>query len=139
MDSTIKQFILFSISGVIGFGVDAGIMTTLNRSAHVSLIPAQIIAFLVAVTVTWSINRRFAFRDTKSPNKINEWVNYLGANVFGGAVNNGVFSALVISSSLFERVPVLAVAGGSIAGLVFNFGSSKALVFKYNRNKFSNR
>lgn len=139
MDSTIKQFILFSISGVIGFGVDAGIMTTLNGLAHISLITAQIVAFFVAVTVTWSINRRFAFWQKKSPNKIKEWFSYLGANAFGGAVNNGVFSALVIGSSLFEKVPVLAVASGSIAGLLFNFGSSKALVFKHNNHDYSDR
>jgi Predicted membrane protein len=134
MNSTIKQFILFSLSGVIGFGVDAGIMMTLIGLAHVSLIPAQIVAFFVAVTVTWSINRRFAFCHKKSPNKFKEWFSYLGANAFGGAVNNGVFSVLVIGSSLFERVPVLAVASGSIAGLLFNFGSSKALVFKHNKH-----
>jgi putative flippase GtrA len=76
-------------------------MTTLVRFANFSLIPAQIAAFFVAVTVTWSINRRFAFWHNKSPNKIKEWVSYLGANAFGGAVNNGVFTILVIGSSLF--------------------------------------
>jgi len=134
MNSTTKQLILFSLAGVIGFSVDAGIVMTIIRLTHANLILAQIVAFLVAVTVTWAINRRFTFWHKKSPQKIKEWLRYLGANAFGGAVNNGVFSALVIGSPLFDKVPVLAVASGSIAGLLFNFSSAKALVFKHNNH-----
>jgi putative flippase GtrA len=137
MDSTTKQFISFSLSGVIGFGVDAGIVMVLDRLTHFALIPAQIVAFFVAVTVTWAINRRFTFWHKKSPNKIKEWIRYIGANAFGGVVNNSVFSALVIGYSMFAKTPVLAVAGGSIAGLLFNFSSSKILVFRHNDQDYS--
>lgn len=123
---------LFSFSGVIGFAVDAGIVMTMTRLVHINLIMAQIFAFIIAVTVTWGINRRFAFRHKKSLNKFREWLKYLGANAFGGAVNNGVFTVLVINSFLFAKNPVLAIASGSIAGLLFNFSSAKLLIFKHN-------
>ncbi len=137
MISISKQFIRFSLSGVVGFVVDAGIVTGLTRLTHMWLIPAQLIAFLVAVTMTWAINRRFTFWHMRSPNRIKEWIGYLGANAFGGAINNGVFSALVIGSSVFSKTPVLAVAGGSIAGLAFNFSSAKLLVFRHNSHDYT--
>ncbi len=132
MTALLKQFIRFSLSGVVGFIVDAGIVTGLTRLIHMWLIPAQLFAFLVAVTITWAINRRFTFWHGRSHNKIKEWIHYLGANAFGGAINNGVFSALVLTSPLFSKAPILAIAGGSIAGLAFNFSSAKLLIFVHN-------
>lgn len=132
MKTTLKQLMLFSFSGVIGFAVDAGIVMAMIRLVGINLITAQIVAFMVAVTVTWAINRRFTFRNKKSLNKFKEWLKYLGANAFGGAVNNAVFTVLVINSFVFAKNPVLAIASGSFAGLLFNFSSAKILIFKHN-------
>jgi putative flippase GtrA len=48
----------------------------------------------------------------------------------GGAVNFGVYVAMVNLSELAGRFPTLAVAGGSLAGLMVNFASAQRIVFR---------
>jgi putative flippase GtrA len=123
------EIILFSLAGVTGFLVDAGIVWTFTREG-VDPITAQAIAFTVAVTVTWLLNRRFTFAHHASPNWLREWLHYVVANSIGAVVNNAVYVLLVLSIALFSREPVLAVVAGSLAGLVFNFTASRAWVFR---------
>jgi putative flippase GtrA len=47
----------------------------------------------------------------------------------GALVNYGTYAALVASVPLVATRPVLGVAAGSVAGLVFNFTLSKLWVF----------
>jgi putative flippase GtrA len=61
---------------------------------------------------------------------VREWMHYVAANSVGAIVNNGVYAILVLSVALFSKEPVLAVAVGSLAGLLFNFTASRALVFR---------
>jgi putative flippase GtrA len=58
-----------------------------------------------------------------------QWARFVTANTVGGALNYGVYSALVFSGGWFIKAPVLAVAVGSIAGLAFNFTVSRKYVF----------
>ena len=59
-----------------------------------------------------------------------EWIRYVLANALGWAANNGLYFALILSVPLAYRHPVLAVAAGSIAGMSFNFATSKWIVFR---------
>ncbi len=129
MRSPKTELVLFSLAGVAGFLVDASIVWTFTR-AGVDPITAQAVAFTVAVTVTWLLNRRFTFAHHASPNWLREWMHYVAANSVGAMVNNGVYALLVLTVALFSKEPVLAVAVGSLAGLVFNFTASRALVFR---------
>jgi putative flippase GtrA len=123
------ELVYFSLAGVAGFLVDAGIVW-LFTMAGVDPFTAQIVAFTLAVTVTWLLNRRFTFAHHASPNWVREWMHYVAANSVGAIVNNGVYAILVLSVALFSKEPVLAVAVGSLAGLLFNFTASRALVFR---------
>jgi len=122
------ELVYFSLAGVAGFLVDAGIVW-LFTMAGVDPFTAQIVAFTLAVTVTWLLNRRFTFAHHASPNWVREWMHYVAANSVGAMVNNGIYAILVLSVALFSKEPVLAVAVGSLAGLLFNFTASRALVF----------
>jgi len=129
MRSHKAELVCFSLAGVAGFLVDAGIVW-LFTMAGVDPFTAQIVAFTLAVTVTWLLNRRFTFAHHASPNWAREWTHYVAANSVGAIVNNGVYAILVLSVALFSKEPVLAVAVGSLAGLLFNFTASRALVFR---------
>ncbi len=109
--------------------MDASIVWIFTR-VGVDPITAQAVAFTVAVTVTWLLNRRFTFAHRASPYWLREWLHYVAANSVGAVVNNGVYALLVLTIALFSKEPVLAVAAGSLAGLVFNFTASRALVFR---------
>ena len=123
------EIVLFSLVGAAGFVVDAAIVWALTRSGANAII-AQAIAFAVAVTVTWLLNRQFTFARHASPNRLREWMHYVAANSLGAVVNNGVYVLLVLTVAMFSKEPVLAVAAGSLAGLVFNFTASRAWVFR---------
>ncbi|AEM49293.1 GtrA family protein [Acidithiobacillus ferrivorans SS3] len=123
------EIILFSLVGAAGFVVDAAIVWALTSSGANAIL-AQAIAFAVAVTVTWLLNRQYTFAQHASPNRLREWMHYVAANSLGAVVNNGVYVLLVLTVAMFSKEPVLAVAAGSLAGLAFNFTASRAWVFR---------
>lgn len=125
-----RQLLQFGISGVAGFLVDAGIVALCTNTAGMTPIPSQAIAFSVAVTVTWMINRNWTFAEHASAKWRQEWIRYVAANSVGAVVNNLVFSLLIVTMTLFRNNPTYAVAAGSVAGMFFNFTSSKKLIFK---------
>ena len=129
MKTVQSEFLLFALSGVAGFIVDGSIVYGLTRFLHWGPIHAQILAFAVAVTVTWLINRRITFAHKASADWLREWSRYVAANSIGAFVNNGVYAALVLTMQIFHDRPVLAVAAGSLAGLGFNFAASRTWVF----------
>lgn len=129
MRSDHQELLRFSLSGVAGFLVDAGVVWLLTHDGTGPIL-AQCVAFAVAVTVTWWLNRRFTFARHASPHLLREWAHYVAANALGAVVNNGVYVLLVLTVTLMARIPVLAVAIGSLAGLAFNFTASRAWVFR---------
>ncbi|MBU2751109.1 MULTISPECIES: GtrA family protein [Acidithiobacillus] len=91
---------------------------------------AKDMAFSVAVTVTWWLNRKYTFPHWADHRLLREWLRYVSANSLGAIVNNSDYVVLILTLSLIAHYPVLAVAAGSLAGLVFNFTASRALVFR---------
>ena len=85
------QLLRFGISGVAGFLVDAGIVALCTYTVGMRPIPSQGVAFSVAVTVTWLINRHWTFAEHASDRWAHEWMRYVAANSVGAAVNNLVF------------------------------------------------
>ena len=130
LNKHLSEITRFGISGVAGFIVDAGIVVLFTRELGLGPIVAQVIGFTVAVTVTWLINRHWTFAEHASEKWLHEWIRYVAANSVGAAINNGIYAILVLTVVFFSKTPVLAVAAGSIAGMGFNFVSSKLMVFK---------
>ncbi len=124
-----SEIIRFGISGIAGFIVDAGIVAILTQGFRLGPIAAQAIAFTVAVTVTWLINRHWTFAEHASKRWLHEWARYVAANSVGAVVNNGVYAMLTLTWELFYKIPILAVAVGALAGMSFNFMSSKKFIF----------
>ena len=122
----LRQIARFGIVGVIGFVVNAGVVAGLA----VSLGPvwAQCLAFPLAASVTWWLNRLYTFGASRHAWKM-EWLRYLAANTLGFSVNNGVYFTLVLLNPFAYSHPACAVALGSLAGMVFNFICSKRAVF----------
>lgn len=127
-----EQFFRFGLVGVLGFAIDATVLS-LALMAHTGLLPGRCISYLVAASFTWLANRRWTFQDQgRSPLK--QWLRFLAANSCGGALNYGVYAFLVLHWHVFAAFPVLAVAIGSISGLATNFLLSKFVVFEMARS-----
>jgi putative flippase GtrA len=125
---TLGQFLRFSAIGTAGVVVDAGVLHVAMHGAGLDHYSGRVVSWLAAATFTWAMNRWFTFSDGRPP--LRQWATFLAANSVGGVVNYAVYAALVAFSPLVSAYPVIGVAGGSIAGLAFNFSASKWVVFR---------
>ena len=126
-----KQFLRFGTVGFVGFLFDAG--TVYASKAWVGLYIAGIIAYFVAATVTWWLNRQWTFRGLGGGGSvIKQWAAFMSANFVGFIVNRGIYMLLITFNAFCAAHPVFAVMGGIPAGMIFNFNLSRSVVFKAN-------
>ncbi|WP_051554065.1 GtrA family protein [Desulfobulbus elongatus] len=123
----LRQLGRFSLVGVAGFVVNAGLVEILV--GFVGPVWAQGIAFPAAATATWWMNRRYTFGASNLAVH-REWLRYVLANSLGWLLNNGTYLLLVFIFPAAAVHPALAVAGGSLAGLSANFVLSRRMVFR---------
>lgn len=126
----LRQFGLFSAIGVVGFLVDSAVLYTALILVDMSPYVARLVSYFVAATTTWGLNRNFTFRHSPSANQHREWAMFLAVNAIGGSVNYLVYSTVIYTYSGRGLFPLIGVASGSLAGLLFNFSLSKILVFR---------
>lgn len=126
---TARQFAAFSLIGVAAFVVDTEVLyATLPRLGN-NFAAARVLSWLCAVSFTWVLNCQWTFRYHAHSLPLS-WLKYVAANLLGGVVNYGVSLAIVALSAVARAHPVIAIAIASLAGLFFNFFTSKALVFR---------
>lgn len=126
--AVLREAIRFGAVGVIGLVWDAGMVYALRRP--LGLYAAGLVAWLVAATVNWALNRMWTFHRQPRADPLRQWGRYLGANSLGLVLNRGTFSVLVASVPLCRAWPLLPVAAGSLAGMAANFTLSRRLVFR---------
>ena len=125
-----RQLLLFAISGVFGFVVDAGIVQFLVRELGVNPYGARVVSFLAAATTTWGFNRRYTFAGHSGGSRRRELLRYLIAMACGFALNYGAYAACLLLWPIVREWPAIGVAAGSIAGAALNFLSSKYWIFQ---------
>jgi len=125
-----RELVRFTLVGAAGFLVDAGALMLALHGLGLGLYGGRVFSYLCAATFTWICNRRFTFAAASSGAPLTQWLRFLGANAIGGAVNYGVYAAIVTYTAAGAAWPVAAVAAGSVAGLAFNFAASKFWVFQ---------
>lgn len=124
-----RQIAAFALAGVVGFLIDSGVLygaMTLGTGHYVG----RLLSFLCAVFVTWRINRRLTFTPEPGESAWHEWWRYLMAMSAGGVVNLLAYTVVIARLPQAAWAPLLAVAFGTGAGLVFNFLSAKFWVFR---------
>jgi putative flippase GtrA len=126
---TARQFAVFSLVGVAAFLVDSGVLYALLPVLAYKFAVARVFSWLCAVSFTWALNYQLTFRYRARSLPLS-WFKYLVANLLGGAVNYAVSLLSVALSAVAHEHPFVAVALGSLAGLFFNFVTSKAFVFR---------
>ncbi len=122
-------FPAFIVVGAIGFVVDASVLATLVHGYEWGDYTARAVSFAVAVTVTWYLNRRYAFSAVQTADRKKEYTRYLAVQGSGMAINFLVYSLCIVSSELMDTWPVLALAVGSAVALIFNYAGSRLFVF----------
>jgi putative flippase GtrA len=125
-----SQFLLFCIGGVIGFVVDAGVLRVLVSGLDANAYLARLFSFLCAATATWLWNRSQTFRGTRHYGLFGEWARYLLAMSGGFVVNYSAYAVVYTFFDLAKAWPEIAVAAGSVAGLVVNYVSSRWWIYR---------
>jgi putative flippase GtrA len=123
------QFARFAVIGVFGFGVDAGVLW-LAMDAGIDFHLGRVISFLTAVSFTWALNRRHSFPSPEGASRLNQWLRYVLAMLVGGAVNLAASFACYHVFEVVRLWPILAVAVGSLAGMLVNFFTARQFVFR---------
>lgn len=125
----------FVLVGAIGFVIDAGILTVLMTGFGFDHYSARAISFTVAVTATWYMNRRWVFERNAVPMSGREYTSYLIVQVIGAVINLSVFVAVIELVPELARIPVIPLAIGAAAALLFNFSASSRFVFSKPRSR----
>ncbi len=126
--ATLVQFLMFGSVGVVGFMFDTATVYSLRRP--LGLYGAGAVAYLVAATVTWLLNRLWTFRGLGSGPIRQQWARFLVVNLGGFVLNRGTYALLVTFVVRCAEQPVYAVAAGAIVGMFVNFALSRAIVFR---------
>jgi putative flippase GtrA len=126
----LKQLLRFGAVGVVGFVVDAGVLT-LGIQAGSGPWLGRVLSYIAAATVTFGLNRAWTFRDADRSRPVaRDWSVFVLVNLIGFACNYGTYAALIAGIPLVRDIPVLGVAAGSLAGMAGNFLLSRRYVFR---------
>ena len=125
---TLVQFLMFAAVGCCGFVLDTATVYALRY--RLGLYGAGLVAYGVAATGTWVLNRAWTFRGSGSGPAHRQWARFLAANAVGFTLNRGTYALLVTFVALCAEQPVFATGAGAIAGMFVNFSLSRTLVFR---------
>lgn len=123
------RWLQFGMVGVVGFVLDAGLLSLLMASGW-SVLQARTVSFLVAVSGTWLINRAWTFRDRRSVVRAGSYVLYVMVQLLGAGINLGCFFVLIERWPALLEVPVVPLGVGALVSLAFNFGCATLFVFQ---------
>ncbi len=124
----LAQILKFGTVGTVGFMVDTAVVYSLRH--QLGLYGAGVVAFVVAVSANWVMNRLWTFRGRGSLPAHREWARYVATNAVGFVLNRGTYALMVTFVAAAAEQPVLAVAAGSIAAMGVNFVLSRQVVFR---------
>lgn len=126
-----REIMLFAISGVLGFVIDASIVQSLVSLFDANPYAARVLSFLFAATGTWAFNRHYTFAGKRRyANRRAELTRYLIAMACGFVLNYGTYVIVLWLLPLARDWPVIGVAAGSGAGAVLNYLTSKFWIFR---------
>ncbi len=124
----LEQFLRFGAVGLAGLAIDTATVYGLRGS--LGLYGAGVVAYVLAASGNWVLNRVWTFRGQGSGPAHRQWMRFLAVNMIGFVLNRGTYALLVTFVPIAAEQPVIATSAGAIAGLFVNFSLSRRLVFR---------
>jgi len=125
----LQQFARFGTVGVAGAIVD--ITTVYAAMAALGLYLSGLLAYFMAVTTTWALNRAWTFAGRGGGGSLlRQWLLFVAANGVGFVLNRGTFVVLVMLLPVCAQYPIIAILAGVGAGMFANFNLSRSVVFR---------
>ena len=122
------QFIKFSLVGSLGFACDVTVVFCLRPLVGLNI--AIFIAYFIAATSNWFLNRLWTFQHASHPRPFMQWTRFLSANTLGFFLNRITVYSLIFFVPFFLRFPLIALACGALVSLCANFQVSRIIVFE---------
>ncbi len=118
-------------------GIDIVVLYALNLLLEVNVYLARVVSYTAAATAGYFLNRRFTFRDHRPTRRTAaDLGRFYTVFAGGGLINYATFAAVVsignaLSLPATSRywLPLLGIWLGGLAGMSFNYGLSRKLVF----------
>jgi putative flippase GtrA len=124
----LAQFGKFGAVGLIGLAIDTATVYAMRGS--LGLYGAGMVAYVVAASGNWVLNRVWTFRGQGSGPAHHQWGRFMLTNLVGFALNRGTYALLVTFVDAAARQPVIATSAGAVAGMFVNFYLSRRVVFR---------
>lgn len=123
------EVLRFAIVGTLGFITDATVLTGLVAVAGWGPYESRPVSFIVAISLTWLLNRLFTFARRAGPNRRREYLRYLAVETVGVVINFAVYASVLHAEPRLEAYPAVALAAGSLVAMTFNFIGVRWLAF----------
>ena len=120
------QFIRYCVSGSTAALVDISTFYVLTQFTSIYFVAANVISFVLAASVNYTINRLWTFKST-SANVAGQFITFCTIGSIGLLINTGVLFALVTFASMTEIVAKVLVTG---VVLFWNYFMNKHITFK---------
>jgi putative flippase GtrA len=124
------SFIRFGLVGTAGFIVHASVLNLTVYEFGLNRYVGWLAGFAVAVTTTLLLNRAFTFRQASHHGPWRQAVIYLAVQGAGAGANFATYAAAIAIFPALERMLLIPLAMGSIAGLCLTFLGSKHIAFR---------
>jgi putative flippase GtrA len=123
----ILQIIKFGLIGTFNFIIDLFIYLILTRKLAFYYILAHVFAFLVANSVSFVLNKNFAFQDRDKNKILIKYFKFLGLTIISLIISATI---LFICVNFLKMFDIYGKILGTIIAACWNFISYKKLVFK---------
>ncbi|MFC1662931.1 GtrA family protein [Patescibacteria group bacterium] len=123
---TVRQFIKFSMVGVSNTIIDFSLYLLLTRIFHIHFLIANALAFVIAVTWSYTANKMWTFRDT-SNRMTAQFTKFIIINLVGLGLAEGILSVLVIYFGLWD---ILSKFIAVLIVVFWNFWANRHWTFK---------
>lgn len=123
----VKKIVKFSSVGALGSVTNITIfsaLTFMNVNYNIS----AVIAFLVAVTQNYQLNKKWTFRDHKTKTR-KKFPKYLALNFTSFLVNLAVLNLVVLNFGDEKLIQIMGQIAGIAAAMGFNFLGSYLIIF----------
>jgi putative flippase GtrA len=124
----LRQFVKFGLVGLSGVGVGLGVLN-ICMWIWTCFPVANVVAFLVAVSWNFLLNRHFTFERVHKP-IFRQWLEFIIACLGGAGVNWTVSMSLYYTISYFHQHYNYAALIGVGVSSLFNFMASRYYVFQ---------
>src|SRR5260370_41011367 len=86
---------------------------------------------MTAASVTWVVNRAWTFSDRARVAAPRQWLQYLGANLFGFGLYYATYGGCILLGSACRELPGVAGGGGNKAGLFSHVVAQRGRRFRH--------